>query len=402
MKTTVFLLLLLLSASMSRGQDVNAGHKDDMEVDLPAMYDKVDDAISQAERYITDYSSKLLDIRRRAEDCSDPGQRLMLTMQLSDMYESFNGDSSLVYALRAMQQAEALGYTDTAADMRARMAYLCTFLGSQTESLTILGQIDKSALSHDGLCYYYRSYMMVYGNLGGNCQIPSMRDEFYRIHHLYMDSLLATATPGSELYLGHIQPQLVEAGKYEEALKVNDERMNTTQEGTHENAIICYSRYTIYQAMGNSEMAKYWLCRSALDDIRNAVLDQASLLSLADMLNAEGDLERANRYISFTWECNRRYSPRMRSWQIAPLLSAIEGNFQSKLDRKSRFLTLTSVCLGVLAFLFIACAFYFSSRLKALTKANTALEAENKKLSGTNDILRALQQRAAIDAGSAH
>lgn len=209
MKTTVFLLLLLLSASMSRGQDVNAGHKDDMEVDLPAMYDKVDDAISQAERYITDYSSKLLDIRRRAEDCSDPGQRLMLTMQLSDMYESFNGDSSLVYALRAMQQAEQLGYTDTAADMRARMAYLCTFLGSQTESLTILGQIDKSALSHDGLCYYYRSYMMVYGNLGGNCQIPSMRDEFYRIHHLYMDSLLATATRLGDV----LRPHTAAAGR---------------------------------------------------------------------------------------------------------------------------------------------------------------------------------------------
>jgi len=39
-------------------------------------------------------------------------------------------------------------------------------------------------------------------------------------------------------------------------------------------AIVCYSRHTIYREMGDMEMAKYWLCRSALDDVRNAVLDQ--------------------------------------------------------------------------------------------------------------------------------
>ena len=83
--------------------------------------------------------------------------------------------------------------------------------------------------------------------------------------------------------------------------------------------------------MGDMEMAKYWLCRSALDDVRNAVLDQMSLIALAELLETEGDTERASRYISFTWECNRKYSPRMRSWQIAPLLTAIEFTLHSSL-----------------------------------------------------------------------
>ena len=74
-------------------------------------------------------------------------------------------------------------------------------------------------------------------------------------------------------------------------------------------------------------MALYWLCRSALADIRNAVMDQMSLISLAKELDADGDFERASRYINFTWDSNRRYSPHMRSWQIAPLQSAIENNY---------------------------------------------------------------------------
>ena len=34
---------------------------------------------------------------------------------------------------------------------------------------------------------------------------------------------------------------------------------------------------------------RYWLGRSALDDIKCAVMDQASLIKLAELLNQDGD-----------------------------------------------------------------------------------------------------------------
>jgi hypothetical protein len=289
--------------------------------------------------------------------------------------------------------AGELGLPEVVADCQARMAYLCTFLGSQTESLTLLQRIDKSALTQDGLCNYYRSYMMVYGNLGGNCQIPAMREEFYQKHLTYMDSLLATAKPGSEMYLGHRQPQLVGEKRFEEALKMNDERLNMTQEGTHDNAIVSYSRYTIYNAMGNRDMAKYWLCKSALDDIRNAVMDQTSLISLAEMLDEDGDLERANRYIGFTWECNRRFSPHMRLWQMAPLLSAIEENFEAKLNRKSQILTVTTIAASILLVVLLSFAIHFRRKRKELIRAKAELEQTNRRLAGVNEILRIMKHQ---------
>lgn len=396
---TVYTLLacLLVSAGWSEELDTlrfeYQPEKDIKELNLPKMYKLVDDALEESGRYIADYESKLYKTKQAIAVSSDDHQKLTLTLDLSLMYESFNGDSTLAYTARALQMAGELGLPEVVADCQARMAYLCTFLGSQTESLTLLQRIDKSALTQDGLCNYYRSYMMVYGNLGGNCQIPAMREEFYQKHLTYMDSLLATAKPGSEMYLGHRQPQLVGEKRFEEALKMNDERLNMTQEGTHDNAIVSYSRYTIYNAMGNRDMAKYWLCKSALDDIRNAVMDQTSLISLAEMLDEDGDLERANRYIGFTWECNRRFSPHMRLWQMAPLLSAIEENFEAKLNRKSQILTVTTIAASILLVVLLSFAIHFRRKRKELIRAKAELEQTNRRLAGVNEILRIMKHQ---------
>lgn len=396
---TVYTLLacLLVSAGWSEELDTlrfeYQPEKDIKELNLPKMYKLVDDALEESGRYIADYESKLYKTKQAIAESSDDHQKLTLTLDLSLMYESFNGDSTLAYTARALQMAGELGLPEVVADCQARMAYLCTFLGSQTESLTLLQRIDKSALTQDGLCNYYRSYMMVYGNLGGNCQIPAMREEFYQKHLTYMDSLLATAKPGSEMYLGHRQPQLVGEKRFEEALKMNDERLNMTQEGTHDNAIVSYSRYTIYNAMGNRDMAKYWLCKSALDDIRNAVMDQTSLISLAEMLDEDGDLERANRYIGFTWECNRRFSPHMRLWQMAPLLSAIEENYEAKLNRKSQILTVTTIAASILLVVLLSFAIHFRRKRKELIRAKAELEQTNRRLAGVNEILRIMKHQ---------
>lgn len=160
-----------------------------------------------------------------------------------------------------------------------------------------------------------------------------------------------------------------------------------SQAGTHENAIICYGRYSIYRQKGDMDLAKYWLCKSALDDVRNAVMDQMSLIALAELLDAEGDNERASKYISFTWECNRKFSPRMRSWQIAPLLSAIEQNYQEKVDKKSRILTVWTIVITVMLVIFIIGLFFVNRQRKQLRATKEDLEKANKELAQSNSKL---------------
>ena len=83
---------------------------------------------------------------------------------------------------------------------------------------------------------------------------------------------------------------------------------------------------------------RYWLGRSALDDIKCAVMDQASLINLAELLNEDGDLERSFRYIRFTWQCNSFFNTRMRASQISSVLNIIEKNYQDASNRNKLLL----------------------------------------------------------------
>lgn len=161
-------------------------------IDLPDMYRQIDEAISQSPRYIADYEEKISKAKQALETANEE-QRLMQLMEISRMYESFCGDSAQVYTERALELARQDGYNEIEGECMARLAYLCTFLGSQTESLTLLGRMSPHALSSEALVTYYRAYMMVYNNLSNNTQLQQMRQEFGELYACYMDSLLATA-----------------------------------------------------------------------------------------------------------------------------------------------------------------------------------------------------------------
>lgn len=323
-------------------------------VDLPKMFQEVDEAIAESPKFIRQHEERIEKEKQALDTVKTDNGRLLLQMQLYHLYVGFNGDSTLSYAIRTAETARRLELTDIEADYHARAAYLCTFLGSQTEALTLLKQIDKRLLSSDGIGYYYRAYLSAYESLADNCKTAELRKTFRRQHLRYRDSLLRAVPENSELYYFYYEDKLIKEGKVKQALKMNDERLNQAGPGAHEDAIIAYSRYRIYEKNGNKELAIYWLCRSALADIRNAVMDQMSLITLAKVLDKEGDYERASRYISFTWESNRRYSPHMRSWQIAPLLSAIEDNYQSRIDEKNRQLTMYTIAFLVLVIALLA------------------------------------------------
>ena len=118
-------------------------------------------------------------------------------------------------------------------------------------------------------------------------------------------------------------------------------------------------------------------------------MDQASLLTLAQMLNEEGELERAYRYISFTWDCNNRFNTRMRSWQIAPILEVIDNNYKEQLHHNSQRLTLGLIILALFALALLGSLLFLHRRNKQLTVARRALNDSNEQLAALNDELKA-------------
>ena len=167
----------------------------------------------------------------------------------------------------------------------------------------------------------------------------------------------------------------------EEGRRLSDQWVRNTSPDSRDYAIACYYRWLVSE---DQDEMRYWLSQSALSDVRHAVMDQASLLQLADLLNGEGDLERSYKYIRFTWDCNNRFNTRMRSWQITPILNVIENNYQKAVARNTRGLWTSVVVVSVLALLLLGLLFFLHRRNRQLDTARHALKTSNDELATAN------------------
>jgi hypothetical protein len=114
---------------------------------------------------------------------------------------------------------------------------------------------------------------------------------------------------------------------------------------------MAYYRSEIYKKMGDTEMQRYWLIQSALTDIRNSIMDQGALWSLANSLIVEDqDVERAHRYIDFSWKCISRFSTHMRSWLVSPVVTHINDAYKQKLRTANNRLRWT---IGIISLLLV-------------------------------------------------
>ena len=77
----IIAVALLFAAGGAQGQ-----LPQDINVDLPEMYKEIDEAIGNSPQYIADYRAKLRKVEGDLGQATNDEQRLMLLMQLSDMY----------------------------------------------------------------------------------------------------------------------------------------------------------------------------------------------------------------------------------------------------------------------------------------------------------------------------
>ncbi|MBQ8096488.1 MAG: transcriptional regulator [Prevotella sp.] len=151
---------------------------------------------------------------------------------------------------------------------------------------------------------------------------------------------------------------------------------------------MAYYRSVIYSQQNNVEMQRYWLAQSALTDIRNAIMDQGALWSLAETLISENEnLDRAHRYIDFSWQCLSRFSTHMRAWLVAPVVTSINDEYKQQLRTANNQLVWAIALVSLLAVGLLASLFYVQRKRKQLALARNELKAANDELASVNALL---------------
>lgn len=375
MKKLQLLILLFLAVLPLNAKD------DD---DLQAIYKQIDEAIDHSPEYVAEYEKKIEGKRLKYVKAPAPEEKYQLAFQLYESYKSFMNDSALFYIDEAEQWAVRMNQPTRVGNCRVLRAFQCSTVGYYSEALTFLKSVNKNELDSVGLRNYYMTQMHVYGELGYYSKILSMQSGYYKNRSLYRDSLFAIASHDSPDYYMNRIYQLQEQNRMAEARDVSEKWLRLVAPNSRDYAIVCYYRW---MSSETAEEKQYWLAQSALSDIRHAVMDQASLLQLAEILNDKGDLERSYKYIRFTWDCNNRFNTRMRSWQITPILNVIENNYQKAVDHNTKVLWTSVVVVSVLAILLLGVLFFLHRRNRQLDAARQALKTSNDELEGANRML---------------
>jgi hypothetical protein len=345
MKRTIVSILLLIT--IGTGSSLSAQGIDD-EPDLQTLYQQIDEAIDHSPQYIAKRRSQINDVQNAFLKERSLEKQFTLVEQLFELYKPFKNDSALYYADLCISLADSLHRKDMVGLYLAQKAHQCSNAGMYVESLDLLKRVDKQSLSREGLTKYYTAWMHVCGEIGSYTQQPEVRRNYYGLQDSYRDSVLAVAEEGSEEFL-HLKMDVLNARQqFQDALDISDKWVGKVTDGTHEHAYAAFYRSMVYERLGNNSLLRYWLGKSALDDIKCAVNDQASLFMLADRLSQDGDHKRAHRYVVFCEQCNTAFSPQLRNYQVRYVANVMEALYQNSQARYSRLLTIGCVVVLLL------------------------------------------------------
>lgn len=377
-KYCICILFSLLSLCITAGADtVTVG-------DLKELYKEIDEAIADSRSFVKAHEDRIDETRASFINAQSPERRMMYADQMYLLYKSFDNDSALAYIKIYIDMADRTGQQWAVDRGRSLMAYQYSSAGLYSESLEILKEMDGRRMQPDVLTEYLNARVHVYNELAYYTPLPDVRDEYYSRRDKYRDSLYRIADHKSPIYLQLRESELLDSHRFDEALEFNDNWMSQIRAESRDYAIVCYYRYLIYATMQEPVWSRYWLAQSALSDIRHAVMDQASLISLADLLNQDGDFERSYRYISFTWRSNDSFNTRMRSWQISPILTVIENDYQTQKERGERILLGMMISVSILAMLTLGALLFSIRERRKLAQARSDLQASNNQLTALN------------------
>lgn len=378
--------LLQIAIIFALAQRVNAQH-------LDSLYNVIDDAILHTEQYTASKLQRISSLQKQLSATTTSMARHNIAMSLFQEYEAFQNDSAIYYLKICEETALQMGRQDLRSLALIKIGLQHSRAGSYTEAFNYVNSVDRNTLSSSQLADFFQMQRHLYGEMASYTHDEKLKARYFKLSDSFNDSILEVADSLSDLYLS-IKENVAayNDNDFNKALEYNSRRLEMAEEGSPTYAMVAYYRSVFYKGLKEYDEAKRWLAISAICDIRNVIMNQASLWSLASMLK-DDDIDRAYRYIEYSWACNSRFSSHVRSWTISPLLTMINSKYKARLNDKNRTLTLLLIIVSMLALVIAGLYLNVSKKRKQLQDANLQISDTNNQLASFNSELSSLNER---------
>ena len=363
---------------------------------LDSMYQCLDKAIANSSIYMATKNKKIEEIKKEYRSTRNSIRKYDAGIRIYEEYHALMNDSAISYLNKCIQIADNLHRNDLKLKAYVMIAHQFAVSGFYTEAQFYYQHINKDEIKGSLLIDYYFGLSQLYGDMAFYASDEKMKQIYFKESDGYRQQLYKMLDPHSTLYLRQKSVQLCYEKRYKESLSYNDLWMKKVKPGTHEYAIVAFFRSEIYKNTKDVNMQKYWLCESALSDIKCSVMDQSSLWSLADLVNRDGDVERSYRYIEYSWSCISTFSTHMRGWLVSPIITMINNKYKEKLTTANKSLFYMFAAGSVLSLIMLVLLVSVFRKEKQLKTARNKLSDINQQLESLNDQLKEANSELSI------
>lgn len=358
------------------------------DIDMELLFRNLDAVIDSSAFYQKQKTDAIMVMKKQFETTRTEQDRYQLAYTLYQEYSTFVNDSALRYLQVCIDCADRMGRKDLKAQSELAMAYQLADTGFYPEAEYHFNAILMDQLTPDMMVTYLSGRNHMFGEIAYYSHDKSLSRHFFAKADVMRDSLFNMLPQDSRDYISLKSMILSDQNQLDEALVYSDRWRRQVTPNTRPYAIMSFFRSEIYKKKGDIKMQQYWLIQSAMTDIRQAIMDQGALWSLANSIMLEGgDLDRAYKYMDFSWTCISQFSTHMRSWLVSPILTRINDKYKESLHQANTNLRWTVAAISLLVVGLLLTLYYVSRKRRQLTVARNELKSANNALGELNNQL---------------
>ena len=380
-------LLLVLSIIVCCSTFSMAG-----QVNLDSLYRVLDAAIDSSAYYQKQKTDAILVLVKQYKAAHSDQERYQTAFSLYREYFTFVNDSALHYLQVCMDCANRMGRQDLKTESELAMAYQLADTGFYPEAEIHFSAIQPDQLTPDMVITYLSGRNHMYGEMAYYSHDKRLSGQFFAKSDIIRDSLFNLLPHDSRDYYALKSMVLNNQNLLDSALAYSDKWLSMVTPNTRHYAIMSFFRSEIYKKkaartglQNDVELQQYWLIQSAVTDIRQAINDQGALWSLANSIMEQGgNLDRAYKYMDFSWNCISQFSTHMRSWLVSPILTRINDQYKESLNQANTNLRWTIAAISLLVVSLLLTLYYVSRKRRQLAIARNELKSANDALGELN------------------
>ncbi|PKQ61312.1 hypothetical protein BZG02_16085 [Labilibaculum filiforme] len=314
-----------------------------------------------------------------------------LLVKLTKEYEYFVYDSAFQYGNLALKVAYDLKDASSIAAAKTNLSLILLLRGLYKETIDSIQTIDPLLLEPKKRVEFYSVAYRAYYDLS-NSRWGYYAPKYREKGDFYVQKIVEQGDANSFEYQLALALKSQNNNANYEVRKYCTGLLSRKDLSAHQAAITNCILGISYLKLQEKEKARYHLLKATVDDIKSTTKETLAAKVLAELLFYDGDLEKANRFISEAQKDAVFYGSNARQLEISFIRPNIEAAVLSKVEKEKKIISTISIIVSLLAFLLILFSFIIYRQVKEVKRARKEILESNRNLLQLNEMLRELSK----------